>query len=70
MVEVGFVDGSIGVGTGGFVDAEAGKFGFCDVCHPYFDDTDPGNPVVSAGLPGVVGSAHGHHAGVHQLPPP
>jgi len=48
MVEVGFADNTIGVGAGGFVDPAAGAYGFCDVCHPYFDDTDPGNPVVSA----------------------
>ncbi|MGD2108402.1 MAG: multiheme c-type cytochrome, partial [Phycisphaerae bacterium] len=47
MVAVGFTDDTVGVGDGGFVDPDAGEFGFCDVCHPYFDDSDPLNPVVS-----------------------
>ncbi len=46
-VAVGFTDDTIGVGDGGFVDPDAGEFGLCDVCHEYFDDTDPLNPVVS-----------------------
>ncbi|UCF32499.1 MAG: SMP-30/gluconolactonase/LRE family protein [Phycisphaerales bacterium] len=47
MVEPGFTDGTIGVGDGGFVDPDADEFGLCDVCHPYFDDSQS-PPVPSA----------------------
>ena len=47
FVTVGFTDGTIGIGDGGFVDPDAGEYGLCDVCHAYFDDSvNP--PVVSA----------------------
>ncbi len=46
VVDVGFTDDTIGVGDGGFVDPDAGEFGFCDVCHEYYDDSG-GTPVVS-----------------------
>jgi len=52
MVAVGFSDNTTGVGDGGFVDPDAGEFGFCDVCHEYYDDSvNP--PVVSAEFLGL-----------------
>ncbi|MCP4250991.1 MAG: hypothetical protein GY778_28470, partial [bacterium] len=39
FVEPGFSDNTIGVGDGGFVDPDADEYGFCDVCHQYFDDS-------------------------------
>ncbi len=47
MVTTGFTDNTIGVGNGGFVDPDADEFGLCDVCHPYFDDSQV-PPVPSA----------------------
>ncbi len=72
MVTVGFTDDTIGVGAGGFVDPAAGAYGFCDACHPYFDDSVV-PPVPSADFlalivphdenMGVCTDCHAHHNG-------
>ena len=76
-VDVGFTDPTVGVGDGGFVDPDAGEFGFCDVCHAYYDDSQSPpvvsqefldlTPVHDENMPACT-LCHGHWAGFDPHP--